>query len=291
MSVFERFKSFLHRGKLDVQARFDLLREAVTGSMSSFYVARDRQSDQVVGLKILDPQKTDQFESRFTGLGKPSEGEISSKFSHPNIVSTLEYGLTNKDEPYLVMEYLNGDDLNRLMLSQSQRLKKFRLTLLRQMAEALATVHDLNFIHRDICPRNFICLEQGRSLKLIDFGLSVPATEEFTRPGNRTGTVNYMAPEIIRRRTTDHRVDIFALGVTAYQLLTFELPWPTHDMTGQAALLHDTQKPIDILLHRPHLSPRLAKLVTACLEADPTRRPQTVTEFLRGLRGVSDEEG
>ena len=100
-----------------------------------------------------------------------------------------------------------------------------------------------------------------------------------------------MAPEIIRRRWTDHRVDIFALGVTAYQLLTFELPWPTHDMTGQAALLHDTQKPIDILLHRPHLSPRLAKLVTACLEADPTRRPQTVTEFLRGLRGVSDEEG
>ena len=62
MSVFERFKSFLHRGKLDVQARFDLLREAVTGSMSSFYVARDRQSDQVVGLKILDPQKTEQFE-------------------------------------------------------------------------------------------------------------------------------------------------------------------------------------------------------------------------------------
>jgi len=55
--------------------------------------------------------------------------------------------------------------------------------------------------------------------------------------------------------------------------------------------LHDTQKPIDILLHRPHLSPRLAKLVTACLEADPARRPQTVTEFLRGLRGVSDEEG
>ena len=84
-------------------------------------------------------------------------------------------------------------------------------SLLRQAAEALAAVHRAGYIHRDICPRNFVVDKDCESLKLIDFGLTVPATPPFMQPGNRTGTPNYMAPEVVRRRPTDQRLDIFCL--------------------------------------------------------------------------------
>ena len=109
------------------------------------------------------------------------------------------------------------------------------------MAEAIEAVHKAGFIHRDVCPRNFIHNAEDDSVKMIDFGLTVPATKEFLQPGNRTGTPLYMAPEVVRRRPTDQRLDIFAFGVTAYQLLTFTFPWPVNDTTGVGAMSHDHQ--------------------------------------------------
>ena len=107
MGLLDQFKSMLE-GKLNVNRRFEILREAVTGTMSSFYVARDRRTDEIVGLKILDPEKTAFFESRFKGLAKPSEGEIAQKLNHPRIVKTLECGITTTGQPYILMEYLEG---------------------------------------------------------------------------------------------------------------------------------------------------------------------------------------
>ena len=116
-----------------------------------------------------------------------------------------------------------------------------RLVLLRQAAEAIASVHKAGFIHRDICPRNFVVSRDGDSLKLIDFGLTVPATAPFMAPGNRTGTANYMAPEVVRRRATSTRLDVFSFGVTAYELCAFALPWPKGQ--GKEAMVHGTEAP------------------------------------------------
>lgn len=291
MGVLDKLKAIFSSGskKLDVEARFELLREAISGTMSKFYMARDRRTGQTVGLKIADSEKTDAFESRFKGMGKPSEGEIASKLKHPYIVQTLEHGVTTKGLRYLLMEYLPGPGLHALIHSRDLILDGKRVDLIRQMAEAIDCVHRAEFIHRDICPRNFICSPDASSLKLIDFGLSLPASKNFMLPGNRTGTPIYMAPEVSRRRPTDQRVDLFSLGVTAYHLCAFDLPWPVGENPAISALRYDTDPPRDILEARPDLHPELAAAIMLCLAANPSRRPATAGDFLRAIRDVKSE--
>lgn len=275
--------------KLDVATRFELDRHAFNGTMSQFRVAREFSTGRTVGLKFLDVEKSKQFESRFVGLKKPSEGEIALSIAHENIVQTYEVGVTTNNQPYLLMEYIDGPGLDTLINERSERLEGRRVPLIRQMAQAIKAVHEAGYIHRDICPRNFICNKTLEWLKLIDFGLTVPDKPEFKRPGNRTGTPLYMAPEIVRRRATDHRVDIFAFGVTCYRLLVFDHPWSSTDPTGKAALKHDTRPPTPLEKHNPRLHPDLIQAVMACIEADPNRRPDSLDHFLRMIRKVEHE--
>ncbi|MDX1924974.1 MAG: serine/threonine-protein kinase [Pirellulaceae bacterium] len=276
--------------RIDIDVRFERLRTSVSGTMSAFYVAKDRELNRTVGLKLCDLEKHRFFESRFKGMKKPSEGSIASSMHHPNIVETLEYGLTNKDEPYLVMEFVEGPGLQLLIHNrETEMLAGKRLSLIKQMADALYYVHKQGFIHRDICPRNFICSPDINHIKLIDFGLTVPATPAFMQPGNRTGTPLYMAPEVVRRRPTDQKVDIFSFGVTCYQLLTFELPWPGGETSGLAALNHDTSAARDILEYRPDLNKSLAGLLMQSVKANPAERVQSMEAFLKILNGVKSE--
>lgn len=283
MGLFDKIKSALS-GRTDISKRFARQRKSISGTMSEFYMARDIKTGELVGLKILDPQKTAAFEARFPGLDKPSEGEISMLMQHPMIVETYEYGMTTDGRHYLVMEFLDGTDMNSLIIAKDPRLEGNQLSLLRQAAEAVAYVHSVGFIHRDICPRNFFISPDGKSLKLTDFGLTIPATKPFMQPGNRTGTVNYMAPELARRRETDQRVDIFALGVTSFELCTGQLPWP-HGDTGLAALTHD-RPPTDIRELRPAISPIVANAIMKCIEPDVAKRCENIEQYLQRLRAA-----
>ena len=125
---------------------------------------------------------------------------------------------------------------------------------------------------------------------MIDFGLTLPNEPSFRQPGNRTGTPMYLAPEIVRRRDTDLRVDIFAFGVAAYELLTFQLPWPEAEATGRGALSHDTQKPVPLLDLRPNLNKTLAAAITDCLAPKRDDRPESMNAFLKRIRKVETEE-
>ena len=284
MPLLERLKSILAGNRLDVSKRFALLREATTGTMSNFYMARDLSQGRIVGLKILDPEKTAAVEARYKGLGKPSEGEISAMFDHPRIVRTYEHGNTTKAEPYLVMEYLGGPGLNTLIADRDEWLDGRRLRFITHAAEGLAAVHAAGFIHRDVCPRNLLLTDDREELKLTDFGLSVPATPPFMQAGRRTGTPDYMAPEVVRRRPIDQRLDVFAFGVTVYELCTFELPWPRGG-NGLAAMAHDSP-PVDVRRPRPSIDPRLAKAIHSCIEADVQRRCRSMEQFLGTILGA-----
>ncbi len=288
MGFLDGLRSIFSGSKLHVPSRYALLRAGVAGTMSKFYVARDLRTEQIVGLKILDKEKTRAFEARFKGLTRPLEGEIATSFDHPRIIKTLEYGLTTNDEQYLVMEFIDGPNLNAALVGQDPALEGRRLRFIRQAAEALAAVHEAGFIHRDVCPRNFLLCKNREDIKLIDFGLTIPATRPFMLPGNRTGTPNYMAPELVHRQPTDKRVDVFAFGVTAFELLTGELPW-LRGTTGMAAMTHN-QPPADIRQYRPNIHPKLAKAVYACLESDPAKRCPSIEQFLRAVWGLEQED-
>ena len=212
--------------KIDVAKRFELSGKTGQGSMSKVYRAYDRESGRTVCLKLLDKLKTQKFEERFTGQGlkKPSEGDICMLIKHENVIRTYEHGITTQGEPYLIMEWVEGSGLNTMIDTKNARLNGNRLNLLMQLCDSIAYLHDAKFLHRDICPRN-IMVTQDDVLKLIDFGLTIPYLPAFCAPGNRTGTPDYLAPELVKRKATDHRVDIYALGVTAFEIFTGGLPW------------------------------------------------------------------
>ncbi len=273
-----------HLPKIDVRKRFDLLNRTGQGSMSKVWRARDRKLGRVVCLKLLDKEKTQKFESRFIGLNKPSEGVICMMLRHKNIVQTFEYGISYEGEPCLIMELIEGVGLNFLIETKSPQLEGNRILILSQIADALEYMHTLGFLHRDICPRN-VMVTKDNIVKLIDFGLTIPNRPEFLKPGNRTGTPNYLAPEVIRRTTTDHRVDLFALGVTAYETYTGVLPWEKATSASLQTLLSHMNSPgKDPREVCPKMDKQTAQFLIKAIERDPNKRFQTAAEFREALQ-------
>ena len=156
-------------------------------------------------------------------------------------------------------------------------------------AEALEAVHTAGYIHRDVCPRNFVCSQDVTSLKLIDFGLTVPARKEFMQPGMRTGTPNYMAPEVVRRKQTDQRLDIFAYGVSMYELFAFDLPWQ-RGSDGRAAMAHGLSTPPPVSKFYPKIHPTLEAAIHKCMEANPDNRFSSITQFLKAISRLTHED-
>jgi serine/threonine protein kinase len=266
---------------IDVKKRFELLNRTGQGSMSRVWRARDKSLGRMVCLKLLDKDKTAKFEARFLGLNKPREGAVCVALKHKNIVNTFEYGLTTEGEYYLVMELVEGSGLNFLVETNSDKLAGHRVDYLLQIADGLEYLHAKGFMHRDMCPRNIMVDREG-VVKIIDFGLAIPNTPAFCKPGNRTGTPNYLAPEVIRRTTTDPRVDMFALGVTAYELYCLQLPWEKAE-SMQTLLSHMNSPGKDPRDFRPDLDAATVAFLMKATERDPNKRFQTPADFREAL--------
>ncbi len=270
--------------KVDIGARFQLVARVGQGSMSKVWRAVDLRTSKTVALKILDLEKTKRLESRFLKMKdrKPTEGEIAITLKHPHIVRTLEFGVTTKNEQFLVMEFIEGTSLSYLVDVQNEVMKKNRLRMIVELGEAIEYFHRQNWIHRDICPRNIV-VDQNASIKLIDFGLVVPNTPEYQAPGNRTGTAIYMAPELIKRQRTDQRIDIFAYAVTCFEMYAKELPWPGGE-TLEAVVQHINLPPKDLRKLVPDIDRVVAKVIMRGLARDPSDRWQTMGQMLAPLR-------
>lgn len=275
----------------NVAKRWDLQGRTGQGSMSKVFKAYDKELGRTICLKLMDKAKTKRFEERFLAMGlkKPSEGEVCTTLNHVNCMKTYEHGITTDGEPYLVMEWIDGLGLNYLIETKSAQMKGKRIDYVSQLCDALIYLHGVPYLHRDLCPRNIMVDKEG-VVKLIDFGLTIPFTPAFCQPGNRTGTVDYLAPEIIKRSTTDQRVDVFALGITAFEVFCGVLPWeptPSSEETLRRRLNTLPRKAQDM---NPDVTPELAKVLMKCIEKDRNDRYRTVQEFKTALTELKRQD-
>ncbi|MBX6311717.1 MAG: serine/threonine protein kinase [Isosphaeraceae bacterium] len=277
--------------RINIEKRFTIIAETGQGSMSKVYKALDNETGRTVCLKVQDKEKTAAAVARSAKQLRPSEGAIGLQIVHPNVVRTFEYGDTTRGEHYIVMEFVDGVSLTFVRQSRVLDLPT-KLEYLTQAAEGLAAVHKAGFIHHDFGPKNLLVNRDDR-VKLIDFGLAVPNTPEFRRPGNRTGTLQYMAPELVRREATDERLDIFSWGVTAFEFLTNKLPY---DATDQMAMIRQriNNEPMDIARVAPHLPAALCEIIRKALtrrKEDRWASAASLAEALRELPILSSYSG
>jgi serine/threonine protein kinase len=271
-------------GRVNLERRFSIHCETPQGSMSRVYRAIDKESGRTVCLKIQLPDKHAAAESRAERGTRPPEGEIAMSIVHPNVCRTYEHGFATTGERYMVMEFIQGVSLKFVREATKTGIRA-KVNLLAQAADALGAVHAAGYIHHDVNPNNFL-VDHDNHIKLIDFGLAVPNTAAFKRPGNRTGMLQYMAPELIRREPTDERIDVFSFGILAFELLTDKLPFG-----GGTNLAQMTQKfnakPIDPQVLNPRLSNEVCDILLRTIALKPNDRWQRMSTLGDALRDVN----
>ncbi len=270
------------RRKFNLNRRFTIVAETGQGSMSHVYRAVENGTGRVVCLKVQDKAKSAAASAR-SFHDKLDEGEVGLRIHHPHVVKTFEHGWSTKGEHFIVMEFIEGVSLTLLRQSRVLDLSE-KLEFLAQAAEGLAAVHKAGFIHRDVGPKNLL-VNRDDQVKLIDFGLAVPNTPAFRRPGNRTGTLTYMAPELLRRESTDEKIDIFSFGVTMFEFLTGKIPYDIPATDQMAAMRQRINaEPMKLETVAPHLPAELCDLVNKTLAKKPRDRWESMATLPEALR-------
>ena len=196
-------------------------------------------------------------------------------FEHGKIENTL----------YLLMEYVEGSNLKQLASSGDPMLDEFVGNILIDMAVALEHVHDSGFIHLDFKPENVLVSRNG-NVRLVDFDLAQPLPKTPTKQAKNPGTPAYMSPEQLLRQPIDHRADLFAFGVTAYELLTNCKPFPGDTPDDVLRMQLDRS---DFLAPRqinPQIPLGLEKAVLKCLEREPDKRYAIASLLVRDLESI-----
>ena len=273
--------------RVDVKRRFTILAETAQGSMSKVYKAIDNDQGRTVCLKLQDAERTQAALAR-ASANRPSEGELGQRVVHPHVCKTFDFGLSRRGEYFLVMEFIDGVSLSAARASRPLKFAE-KLEMLAQAAEGLAAVHAAGIIHHDIGPKNFLVNAEGH-VKLIDFGLAVPNIPEFRKPGNRTGTLQYMAPEVIRREAKDERLDIFSYGVMAFEFLTRRLPFEGGD-SMQQMLQRINIEPMDPAKANSKLPPEVCDLLRKLLARKPADRWPRMASVPKILRDLAETYG
>ncbi len=250
--------------------------------MSRVFVAHDRSLGRMVAIKVFSPEVAAEVKTERFRL----EIQLAAKLHHPHIVPLLFAGETG-GLLYFTMPYIEGESLRATLSRDGALPLNDAIRTLRQIASALAYAHKQGIVHRDIKPDNVLLA--GEFALVTDFGvakaLSASTTADggpqLTSVGMAIGTPAYMSPEqALADPTIDHRADIYAFGVVAYEVLTGLAPFRAK--TAQAILAaHVTQDPEPVQEKRPDIPLVLASLVMRCLAKMPEDRPQTANELLQ----------
>ena len=254
--------------------KYEILEEIGQGGFGTVYKGRDSILKRLVAIKTCN---SDEEELR---LRFQQEAEIVASLQHPNVTTVHDLG-THEGVPYLVQEFLTGEDLSAVVKRQDDLPLETKLDYLLQSARALEFAHANHIIHRDIKPGNIRVLDDG-SVKVMDFGIAKLANLEtkLTRTGMMMGTAAYLAPELIGDGKVDPRVDIFSFGVVAFELLSYTRPFRGSTLSALLyQLVHADAPPLITVFSRVAASARQARRPVSRERSRPS-----ATEFRRSRR-------
>ena len=256
--------------------KYEILEQIGAGGFGAVYKARDPILKRLVAVKVCTAEDED-LRKRFY-----REAEISGNLHDPSIVTVFDSGVDN-GAPYLVQEYLGGEDLDRVIRRGDDIPRHERLECLMQVARGLRYAHAKGVLHRDVKPGNVRILEGGKA-KLMDFGIATLKSSHtrLTRIGTLVGTVGYLAPEQLRGKRADERVDVFSFGVLAYELLSYQRPFQGDGWEEVCRNILETAPPPlgGLVSGYPK---ELIRLVERCLEKEPDKRYTSFDEILPAL--------
>ncbi len=273
------------------------------GGMSAIYKVKHLQLDTELALKLLDktmwadPTAVKRFKL---------EAQTVSKLTHPCLITYRDFGITADGQPYLVMDYIQGNTLGQRIKATRGIFLPSVLEIFEQLCEGLSVAHGLGIIHRDVKPGNIMFLdEESNRLKLLDFGIAKIMTEEgeeaqhLTRTGDVFGSPLYMSPEQCMGKRLDNRSDIYALGCVIFEAMTGR-----HAISGNT-ILDTMNKHVSLVPSYPsELRPDLGSaeraswvdvdefeyIVMKCLQKNPNDRYKTVDDLLVDLRKVKAQQ-
>ncbi len=259
---------------------FELIRKLGEGGMGATYLARQTSLDRLVALKVLRPQLSKN--SNFTGRFK-REAQLAGRLDHVNIVQAIDVGEAGGFH-YLVMEYVEGQDLIGLMPENGGMAEAEALQIMAQIGHALQYAHEHGIIHRDVKPDN-VLVTKDRVAKLCDFGLARQAEGDssLTQTGTAMGTPHYISPEQARGESgVDIRSDIYSLGATLYRLVTGETPFSgtTAAVVMTKHLTEQVPWPQDV---NPDVSDGCSQIIAKAMTKPPAGRYQLPVEMVEDL--------
>ncbi len=265
-----------------VDGRYEVLSVLGEGGMGTVYRVRHKTLERPLALKALrrDLSKDADLPMRFI-----QEAKAAAAVEHPNVVQITDFGTLETGQPYFVMELLEGDALSSLIREQTRLSPSRAVGVSIQVAEALSAAHAAGVVHRDLKPDNVNVRRVGHHdvVKVLDFGLAkLAGTSRLTRAGMVFGTPHYMSPEQAAGEPSDHRVDIYALGVMLFEMLTGRLPFEADTFTGVLAMHMYMEPPSPSSIIGVPLG-GVEDIVKKCMAKKPAERYATMTDLLADL--------
>ncbi|MGB2638353.1 MAG: protein kinase [Candidatus Acidiferrum sp.] len=260
--------------------KYEIISELGRGAMGAVYKARDPLIDRLVALKTITGGPTAQTNllDRFY-----QEARSAGALQHPNIVTIYELG-HEKNTPFIAMEYLEGDSLDKIIDQRPVLPLSVKLGYIVRVCDALAYAHQHNVVHRDIKPANIMVTKEG-VVKVVDFGIARLTDMSMTQPNMMIGSRAYMSPQLYKGERADPRSDIWALGVSLYELLAYRRPF-TGDSEAELMFHIIYEKPEDLQSHSPECTEELAPIVNRMLEKKSEDRYQSMEDVLHALEPI-----
>jgi serine/threonine protein kinase len=266
--------------------RYELEELVGTGGMSSVYRAHDRLLDRKVALKILHQQYGDdpEYVERFR-----REARSVASLSHPNVVTVIDRG-EHDGRQFIVFEYVDGENLKRLIQREGPLPVDQAIGLALQIARGLSFAHQQGLVHRDVKPQNVLLNGNGQA-KVTDFGIarSLDVQHGMTQTGTVLGTSDYIAPEQAQGQPVDEQTDIYSLGVVLYEMLTNDVPFEGENFVA-VAMQHISEPVPHVRALRPDAPLRLDAVVQRAMAKESADRFPSMAAFCQELEACRDAD-